>query len=114
MKEINILKNQAKVLVSSNFTKEVFESHGVDNVFSVPLGFDKHNFSTTDKTYAPEGRVTFTLCGKFEKRKHHQKVISSWAKRFGNNNKYFLQGAIYNNFISRSKLPFMIPCNRNK
>ena len=98
--EINILKNQAKVLVSSNFTKEVFESHGVDNVFSVPLGFDKHNFSTTDKTYAPEGRVTFTLCGKFEKRKHHAKILKAWAKKYGNNKDYFLNCALYNHFLS--------------
>ena len=41
------------------------------------------------------------MAGKFEKRKHHQKTIQTWLKRFGENKKYFLQCAIYNSFISQ-------------
>ena len=52
--EINILKNQAKVLVTSEYTSGILNSVGV-NSSHVPLGFDKYNFFRTEKKYAPEG-----------------------------------------------------------
>jgi len=71
----------------------------VDSVY-VPLGFDKYNFKTLDKQYFEDGRIVFNLCGKFEKRKHHRKIIQTWTKKFGNNKKYYLQCAVFNSFIS--------------
>ena len=38
--ELNIVKNQKKLLVSSSYSKEVFESFGCSNVVHCPLGFD--------------------------------------------------------------------------
>ena len=96
--EINILKNQAKVLVTSKYTSEIFNSVGV-NSSPVPLGFDKYNFYKTEKIYAPEGRITFNLAGKWEKRKHHEKILKAWVSKYGNNKKYFLNCALYNNFL---------------
>jgi len=97
--EINIIKNNDKVLFSCNQPVETFKSLGIDNVGMVPLGFDSENFKKKDKTYFSDGRVTFNLTGKFEKRKHHEKVIKSWIKKYGNNPKYFLQCAIWNPFL---------------
>ena len=96
--EINILKNQAKVLVTSKYTSDILNSVGV-NSSVVPLGFDKYNFYKTEKKYAPDGRITFNLAGKLEKRKHHEKILSAWARKYGNNKKVFLNCALYNNFL---------------
>jgi len=97
--ELNILRNQAKVLVTSEYTSGLLNSQGV-NASTIPLGFDKDNFNSTGKEYAPDDRITFTLAGKFEKRKHHEKILDIWAKKYGNNKKYFLNCALYNSFLS--------------
>lgn len=96
--EINIVKNNHKVLFSSEYTCEVFKNAGCNNIEYVPLAFDKYNFFNTNKTYM-EDRITFNLAGKLEKRKNHKKVIQSWLKKYGNNRDYFLQCAIYNPFL---------------
>jgi len=96
--EINILRNQAKVLVTSKYTSDILNSAGV-NSSVVPLGFDKYNFYKTEKKYAPEGRITFSLAGKLEKRKHHEKILRAWVKKYGDDKKFFLNCALYNNFL---------------
>jgi hypothetical protein len=73
---------------------------GCDNVHYVPLGFDSHNFESTNKEYHDDDRIVFNLCGKFEKRKHHAKAVASWIRKFGNNKKYALQCALWNPFLS--------------
>ena len=97
--EVNIAKNQNKTLFTSNFALNVFKDFGLQNGDYIPLCFDHYNFNQTDKTYFEDERITFNLVGKFEKRKHHSKVIGAWLKKFGNNKKYFLQCAIYNPFL---------------
>ena len=97
--EINIAKNNTKILVSSNESKNVFNNFGVNNVDVIPLGFDYTNFKKTEKKYFNDGRITFNVVGKFEKRKHHEKLIKAWVKRFGGSKEYFLQCAIYNTFL---------------
>lgn len=99
--EVNILKNSEKVLVSSNYSVKTFREHGVDNTSYLPLFFDSSAFSPTNKTYFTDGRITFNIFGKFEKRKHHAKAIRTWINKFGNNREYSLQCAIYNNFLSQ-------------
>lgn len=97
--EINIVNNLDKVFFSSNHAVDLFRKSGCKNVYYIPLGFDSFSFSKTNKTYFNDGRITFNLCGKLEKRKHHGKIIKAWLKKYGNNPKYFLQCAIYNPFI---------------
>lgn len=97
--EVNIARNQAVTALTSNYAIDAFKGSGVDCEF-VPLGFDKDNFKPSEKQYFQDGRITFNLAGKFEKRKHHGKVLAAWAKRFGNDKKYFLNCALYNNFFS--------------
>jgi hypothetical protein len=96
--ELNISKNFTTV-VTSRYTQEVFEEAGV-SVHYTPLGFDKVNFKSTGKEYFKDGRIVFNVCGKFERRKHHEKVLQAWVKEFGDNPKYHLQCALYNKFMT--------------
>ena len=75
--EVNVVKQNTTVF-TSNFTKQVFDSHGASSHY-VPLGFDKYNFKRIDKEYFSDGRIVFNLCGKLEKRKHHKKIIQSFS-----------------------------------
>jgi len=99
--EINIARNNTLV-TSSKYSQEIFKSYDIQSKY-VPLGFDSFNFKKLDKTYFDDDRVTFNLCGKFEHRKHHAKVIRAWLKKFGNNKKYYLQCSIYNTFMSQEE-----------
>ena len=94
--EANILKNSV-VCASSRYTQGVFAQKGISSSV-VNLGFDQKHFFNTNKTYFNDGRITFNLCGKFEKRKHHEKIIKAWIKRFGNNPKFSLSCAVHNLF----------------
>ena len=96
--ELNVARNCKKLIFSSNYSVELFKSHEIDASF-VPLGFDDHNFRTTEKSYFDDERIVFNLCGKFEKRKHHAKILKAWAKKYGNNPKVHLQCAVFNPFL---------------
>lgn len=92
---------QGNITVFTNkYTQEVFKSHGIETHF-IPLGFDSHSFNRIDKQFFDDGRITFNLCGKLERRKNQVRVIKSWVKKFGNNRKYSLQTSCYNGFISK-------------
>ena len=106
--EKNILNNQHKVLVSSSYTKEVFEKFGVQNVKFVPLGIDSDTFFRTEKQYHDPEILYFGLVGKWEKRKHHAKILAAWAKKYGNNAKYVLNCAISNAFLKSEELASQI------
>ena len=100
--EVNILNNQERIFVSSSYTKKVFEDFSIKNVIHCPLGFDANHFASTNKKYN-EDQITFGLAGKLEKRKQHHKVLSAWAKRYGDNPKYALNCAIQNPFLSQEQ-----------
>ena len=95
--EINIVRNN-KTLFTSQYTCDVFESSEAKCCY-VPLAFDSFNFKRIEKKYFSDDRITFTLVGKLEKRKRHEKILKAWTKKFGDNKKYFLNCAIYNHFI---------------
>ena len=95
--EVNIAKNN-KTFFSSQYTCDLFKSLGVDCGY-IPLAFDDFNFHKTDKKYFEDDRVTFTLVGKLEKRKRHVEILRAWAKKYGDNKKYYLNCALYNPFL---------------
>ncbi len=105
--EVNILKNQEQVFVTSTYTKGVFEQFGVKSTY-LPLGFDSYNFQTLEKRPLIDGVTTFTLFGKGEKRKSHFKILNLWAKKYGNNMKYRLNCALHNPFLRPEQLQAMI------
>ncbi len=96
--ETNILRNQKHVLVSSKYTKETFEKAGLKNVKYCPLGFDNIHFKKVDKP--EEDRITFSLFGKFEKRKHTEKVIRAWLKKYKADKDFGLNLHVFNPFFS--------------
>jgi glycosyltransferase involved in cell wall biosynthesis len=98
--EVNIVKNNYKVLFSCEEAVEHFKKAGCDNVYYVPLGFDDFNFSNLDKEFYDDDRIVFSLLGKFESRKNHARIIKAWLKKFGNNKKYSLHCALWNPFLS--------------
>lgn len=97
--ELNIVKNQKHVFFTSEYTRDIFAMFGAENVSYLPLFFDKKYFKKLDKTFFDDGRIVFNLVGKLEKRKNHQAVIQAWAKKYGNNKKYYLNCAVYNPFF---------------
>jgi len=99
--EINIAKNN-NLCFSSKYSCDIFKLFGVSANF-LPLAFDSYNFHRVEKKFNDDGRIVFNLCGKLEKRKHHQKIISAWIKKFGNNHKYALQCATYNPFLNEQQ-----------
>jgi len=104
--EISVCKSQDATLFSSNYAKSLFEQSGCDNCHFVPMGFDQ-DFGRTSKTYL-EGVVHFGLMGKFEKRKHTEKIIKAWLKRFGNDNRYQLSCCITNPFFKPEQMQAVI------
>jgi len=99
--EKNLLNLQDVILVSSNYTKSIFELNGLSNVTYVPLGFDT-DFHLTNRSYLPE-KIHFGLMGKFENRKNSSRIIKTWLKLFGNKSEYQLTCAITNQFLEKSR-----------
>jgi len=97
--ELNLVRNNDIVLFTSEYTRDVFKMYGAENVHYLPLFFEKRYFKKLEKTYFEDGRIVFNVVGKFEKRKNHGQVITAWAKKYGNNPKYYLNCAVYNPFF---------------
>lgn len=95
--ELNCAANN-KTLFSCRETQQIFKDKGV-SVGYLPLAFDSYNFSKTNRKHFSDERIVFSICGKFEKRKHHAKTIKAWIKKYGNNPQYSLHCAVYNPFL---------------
>ena len=96
--ELNAAKNN-KTLFSCRHSIDVFKEKGVEGGY-LPLFFDHLNFERKDRQYFSDDRIVFNLCGKFEKRKHHSRILDAWSRKYGNDNRYSLQCAIYNPFLT--------------
>lgn len=106
--EVNILKNQDKVYVTSKFTQQVFETYGIKSIY-LPLGFDNHNFKQLEKRPKTEGVITFGMFGKWEPlRKSHIQILKNWVKKYGNNTKYRLNLSIENPFLKQEQVNGML------
>jgi hypothetical protein len=100
--EINLAKFQTKTFFSSNYAADQFKKFGID-VGVIPVGFDE-DFFKTNKTYLSKDVVHFGLMGKFEKRKHTEKIIKLWLSKYGNNNKYQLSVCVTNPFFKQEEM----------
>lgn len=99
--ELSLCSFQDKTVFSSSQAKSLFPgSH------FAPLGFDT-SFHKTNKKYL-EGKIHFGLMGKFEKRKHTEKIIRSWIKKYGNNYNYQLTCCITNPFFKKEQMESII------
>lgn len=97
--EINLLKQKDNVFVTSNYTKSVFENHGVQNVKYFQPSIDYDTYRRLERDFNITDRICFGLRGKLEKRKHTSKILKAWVKRFGGNLKYRLDCSIFNPFL---------------
>ena len=97
--EKNIAKNNT-LAFTSNYSREVFKSNGIENTKFIPLGFDSHNFRVKEQSYLND-KIVFNITGKLEKRKNHKQAIQAWLKKYGNNKDYVLQCAISNPFLKQ-------------
>jgi hypothetical protein len=104
--EVSTCKSQDRTLFSSTYAKDLFESAGCSNCSFVPMGFDQ-DFFKTGKKYL-EGVVHFGLMGKFEKRKHTEKIIRAWLKKYGNDNRYQLSCCVTNPFFKPEQMQAVI------
>ncbi len=104
--ETAIVANQEKTIFSSTYARDHFLDKGLENCEAVPLGLDD-TFKVTDKTYMQDC-VHFGLMGKYENRKHTQKIIQTWLKKYGNNNKYLLTCCINNPFFQPEQMKGLI------
>jgi hypothetical protein len=96
--ELNIIKNNKKVLFSSRYALSVFENYSVDNIHYLPLAFDSEHFKI-EKSKEKDG-IYFGLFGKLEpQRKRHIKALQAWIKKYGNKHGYYLNCAIFNPFL---------------
>jgi len=104
--ETAIVANQEKTIFSSTYARDHFLNKGLENCEAIPLGLDD-TFKVTDKTYMQDC-VHFGLMGKYENRKHTQKIIQTWLKKYGNNNKYLLTCCINNPFFQPEQMKGLI------
>lgn len=104
--EKTICSMQSKTIFSSSHAKECFSKSGCSNTEYVPVGFDK-DFFETGKTYLSD-RILFGLVGKFEKRKHTERIINLWAQKYGNNPDYQLTCCITNPFFDKDQMSALI------
>lgn len=100
--EVNLAKFQTKTFFSSNYAAESFKKHGID-ASVIPVGFDE-DFHKTGKQYLDPDVVHFGLMGKFEKRKHTEKIIKLWLANYGNDNKYQLSVCVTNPFFKEDEM----------
>lgn len=104
--EINILNQLDFVIVTSSYTKQVFENHGLKNVVLMPLGFDTTHFKQGQSHKLDA--IVFNLSGKLEDRKNTLRILKSWNKLFGGNKNYRLNCTIFNSFISQEDQSRMV------
>lgn len=104
--EVAIAKSQNKVIVTSNYSLDLFKQKGCDNFIFAPLGFDQ-DFHRTGRSYL-KGVTHFGLMGKFEKRKNTAGIIKAWLEKYGNNNKYQLTCCITNPFFKPEQMSEII------
>ena len=100
--ETKICGLQDKTFFSSREAKKHFTDQGLTNCQFIPLGFDE-DFKVTGKEYLKD-TIHFGLMGKFEKRKHTQKIIKTWLKKYGNNTKYQLTCCVTNPFFQPDQM----------
>ena len=96
--ERSLAKLQDNIIFSNSMSANMFG----DNASCVPLGFDE-SFFNTGKTYL-EKKIHFGIMGKLEKRKHTEKIIKSWIKKYGNNYNYQLTCCITNPFYKKEQM----------
>ncbi len=100
--EINLVNLQEHTFLSSTYSKTVFQNV-TDKVSYVPMGFDEEFVKLPPKK-GHEDTIHFGLMGKWEHRKHTEKIIKLWIKKYGDNHKYQLTCCVSNPFYKPEQM----------
>lgn len=98
--EVNLVNCQDHTFLSSTYSKTIF-GNLTDKVSFVPMGFDE-DFVKLEKK--PMDNIHFGLMGKWEHRKHTEKIIKLWIKKYGDNPKYQLTCCVTNPFYKPEQM----------
>jgi hypothetical protein len=98
--EINLVKLQEHTFFSSNYSKTIF-GNVTPNVSFVPMGFDDEFTILPQKSI---DAVHFGLMGKWEHRKHTEKIIKLFIKKYGDNPRYQLTCCVTNPFYKPDQM----------
>ncbi len=109
--EVKICKAQDLTFFSSSSARDHFQRKGCSNVHAIPLGLDE-DFYRTEKPYLKDV-IHFGLMGKFENRKHTQKIVRTWLEKYGNNPKYQLSCCISNPFFAAEQMQGLLQSTLN-
>ena len=96
-----ISKCYEHVFFSSKYSSDIF-SKDLENCSNIPIGFDDE-FHVVNKKYL-KNKIHFGLMGKWENRKHTQKIIKLWAEKYGNNSIFQLTCCVDNPFLSKQDM----------
>ena len=105
--ERSIVELNKKVIFSSYHAKNCFSDLGIETGF-IPLGFDESFYEDDSISERIGNKIHFGLCGKWEKRKHTEKIIKAWVKKYGNNPKYLLTCLVTNPFFNEDQMKKLI------
>lgn len=119
--EKNIMSNTDVVLFTSSYAKDTAEKNGLKNVDVCPNFFDYKHFGKDVGAKKVSDCINFSLIGKFERRKHTDRILKLWSDNFGNDPRYRLNCLISNPFfkddqwvnIINSIFPNGVPWNIN-
>ena len=67
------------------------------------MGFDE-DFFKKQNSFSNDKVVHFGLMGKFEKRKHTEKIVKLWTSKYGNDNRYQLTICVTNPFMKPEEM----------
>lgn len=98
--EGNIAALQDNIVFSSKYSESKFDT--LSNASSVSIGFDQ-DFRKIDRKYL-SNKIHFGLMGKWEKRKHTEKILKLWAKKYGNDTRYQLSCCVVNPFVKQEQM----------
>lgn len=101
--EVRMAQLQDNVILSSLYSKSVFDDFGADNCRVVGLA-ESSGITKLNKNYKTDSYIHFGLMGKWEKRKNTELIIRTWARKFGNNAKYRLTCCVTNPFIKHEDM----------
>ncbi len=99
--EINMANLQEHTFFSSTYSKTIFGNVIGDKASYVPMGFDEE-FVVKQTPANPV--IHFGLMGKWEHRKHTEKIIKLWIKKYGDNPKYQLTCCVTNPFYKQDQM----------
>lgn len=104
--EVDICNLQTRTFFSSEFSRGLFEMMGCENGESVGVGFDR-DMIFSEVSSRPK-KTRFLLMGKWEKRKHTEKIIVLWSRLFGDDPRYILHCCVHNPFLKPQKMDALI------